>query len=201
MGMRRDSERPADDHGKRPRTFMCRDDLYRAFEARAGELECSVDWLIAEAMKRLLKSEKAPASILKPLPPGTARMTPPPPPPRSRAKSSAVMPFVMPSLPPRPPPPPAPSRSIALRVGDVRALVGSDRFVLGRSSKEAHFELRDPNVSRQHAMIERTPEGFVVVDMASTNGVSVNGVRVTRAAIRAGDVIEIGPFAIAVETA
>ena len=50
-------------------------------------------------------------------------------------------------------------------------------------------------------MVERAPEGWIIVDMASTNGVHLNGVRVTRALIRAGDVIEIGPFAIAVERA
>jgi pSer/pThr/pTyr-binding forkhead associated (FHA) protein len=41
----------------------------------------------------------------------------------------------------------------------------------------------------------------VVVDMASTNGIHLNGVRVTRAPIRAGDVLVIGPFTIAVERA
>jgi pSer/pThr/pTyr-binding forkhead associated (FHA) protein len=90
---------------------------------------------------------------------------------------------------------------IALRVGDVRAFVDRDRFVLGRSAKDAHFPLRDAGVSRQHAIVERAGAEWVIVDMASTNGVHVNGVRVTRAAIRAGDVVEIGPFAIAVEPA
>ena len=45
------------------------------------------------------------------------------------------------------------------------------------------------------------PGGWVIVDMASTNGILVNGVRVTRASLRAGDVLEIGPFTIAVERA
>jgi len=50
-------------------------------------------------------------------------------------------------------------------------------------------------------MIERTDQGFVIVDMASTNGVLVNGTRTTRAVIRPGDVIGVGPFAIVVERA
>lgn len=90
---------------------------------------------------------------------------------------------------------------LALRLGDHRAVVDRDRFVLGRSARDAHFPLRDPNVSRQHAIIERTPSGWVIVDMASTNGVNVNGVKVTRAPIRGGDLVEIGPFTIAVERA
>lgn len=50
-------------------------------------------------------------------------------------------------------------------------------------------------------MIERGPDGWMVVDMASTNGVQLNGARVTRAPIRIGDVIGIGPFTIRVERA
>jgi len=41
----------------------------------------------------------------------------------------------------------------------------------------------------------------VIVDVSSTNGIHVNGVRVTRAPIRAGDVLDIGPFTIAVDRA
>src|SRR4029079_19345053 len=122
----------------------------------------------------------------------------------------------MPSVPvPPPPPPPRPRRatgsfvgekaaigeSIALRLGAQRVLVDRDRFVLGRSARDAHFALRDGGVSRQHAIVERVPNGWVVVDMASTNGVLVNGVRVTRSPIRGGDLVEIGPFAISVERA
>jgi pSer/pThr/pTyr-binding forkhead associated (FHA) protein len=50
-------------------------------------------------------------------------------------------------------------------------------------------------------MVERVPGGWVIVDMASTNGVLLNGVRVTRAPIRAGDRLEIGPFTLSVERA
>ncbi len=78
-------------------------------------------------------------------------------------------------------------------------VIDRDRFVIGRSPKNTSMVLRDPAVSRQHAIIERTGEGFVVVDMASRNGVLLNGTRVTRAVLRPGDVIAIGPFSIAVE--
>ena len=91
--------------------------------------------------------------------------------------------------------------ALVLRLGDERVVVDRDRFVLGRSARDAHFPLRDGGVSRQHAIVERVPGGWVIVDMASTNGIHVNGVRVTRAPIRAGDVLDIGPFTIAVERA
>src|ERR1700760_4895871 len=42
----------ADPNKKSGRTFQCRDVLWGAFEPRARELECSVDYLINEAMKQ-----------------------------------------------------------------------------------------------------------------------------------------------------
>lgn len=163
-----------------PHTFQLRDDLCRAFALRARELECSVDWLVAEAMKRLLAET------------GTGLPAPP--------RTAPLPPVRGPHAPPPPPPPPVRAR-IALHAGAQRAIVDRDRFVIGRSAKQAHFIVADPNVSRQHAIVERTPQGWIVVDMASTNGVLLNGARVTRAALRPGDVLEIGPARIAVERA
>src|SRR6187549_988869 len=42
----------ADPNKKSPRTFQCRDMLWETFEQMARELECSVDYLINEAMKQ-----------------------------------------------------------------------------------------------------------------------------------------------------
>jgi hypothetical protein len=208
MSIRRDSRAPSPEgsEGRRARTFLCRDDLYRAFEARAHELECSVDWLLGEAMKRLLADGALKAA---PPPPRKPVSMPPLPPPVPQRRGGFPV-----SMPPLPPPPArrvtgsfvgekaAVREVLALRLGDMRVVVDRDRFVLGRAAKDAHFAIRDPNVSRQHAIIERAPDGsWVVIDMASTNGILVNGARVTRAPIRPGDVIEIGPFAIAVERA
>jgi hypothetical protein len=205
MSLRRDSRSPGKPEGadgRRPRTFLCREDLYGAFEQRARELECSVDWLVGEAMKRLL----ADASL---------KVDPPPPPPRPSMRP--VLPPAMRGAPLVPPPPPPPrsrrptgsfvgertaiAEVLALRLGAQRVVVDRDRFVLGRSARDAQLALRDGGVSRQHAIIERAPGGWVVVDMASTNGIHLNGVRVTRAPIRAGDTLEIGPFTIAIERA
>jgi hypothetical protein len=190
--------------GRRARSFVCRDDLYEAFTRRANELECSVDWLVGEAMKRLLADgalKTAPRSLPPPMPvppvmttpsPLSRRppLVPPPPPPRSRRATGS---FVGEKT--------AVGEALALRLGDQRIVVDRDRFVLGRSARDAHFPLRDGGVSRQHAIVERVPGGWVIVDMASTNGIHINGVRVTRAPIRAGDVLDIGPFTIAVERA
>jgi predicted component of type VI protein secretion system len=51
----------------------------------------------------------------------------------------------------------------------------------------------DVEVSRQHARLSATESGFQIEDLASTNGVFVNGERVTSArALNAGDVIGVG---------
>ena len=216
MSQRRDPRslgKTEGNEGRRARTFLCRDDLYEAFERRAHELECSVDWLVGEAMKRLLADAALKAPLARPSLPPPPLPPPPPPPPKSLTGLPQRM-LGAPLVPPPPPPPrsrratgsfvgekAAVGDAIALRLGAQRVVVDRDRFVLGRSARDAHFPLRDGGVSRQHAIVERAPGGWVIVDMASTNGIHVNGVRVTRAPIRAGDVVEIGPFTIAVERA
>ena len=69
--------------------------------------------------------------------------------------------------------------------------VDKDRFVLGRSKTQADLRLEDPNVSRQHAAIERVGPAFYIVDLGSTNGIFVSGQRVTRRALADGDLIVI----------
>ncbi|MDB4933710.1 MAG: domain containing protein [Labilithrix sp.] len=201
MSHRRDSRSPGNPEGtdgRRPRTFLCRDDLYGAFERRAHELECSVDWLVGEAMKRLLADAalKVQLPAVAPLPPlmrGAPLVPPPPPPPRPRRATGSFVGEKAAAS--------GANERLALRLDTQRVVVDRDRFVIGRSARDAQLALRDGGVSRQHAIIERTPGGWVVIDMASTNGIHVNGTRVTRAPIRAGDTLEIGPFTIAIERA
>jgi predicted component of type VI protein secretion system len=52
--------------------------------------------------------------------------------------------------------------------------------------------LSDPEVSRQHARITRTPGGYVLEDLGSTNGTFVNGERlVAPRVLSAGDLISL----------
>jgi len=63
---------------------------------------------------------------------------------------------------------------------------------IGRQSDQV-IVLRDPSVSRAHARIEIDRHGATIVDLGSTNGTAVNGLRVQdRAALRGGDHIKIG---------
>ncbi len=54
--------------------------------------------------------------------------------------------------------------------------------------------LDDFLVSDEHAAIVRTDDGYVIEDLGSTGGVSLNGKGVHQRKLRSGDTIEIGSF-------
>jgi hypothetical protein len=279
----------ADPNKKSPRTFQCRDVLWETFEQMARELECSVDYLINEAMKQYAKQRSygnanatqqppprgtpypspgrgveppplappsgqnmyasAPGPSQPPMgrpptgaglaPPPGGRLPPPParpgslpappPPPRQGAqtfgpasnRTAQLSPPLGPpgrSVPPAPrsQPPPIPrgatpmppiptsptnggfgahpgsgSAQLSIIYQGERMAVTKDRFVIGRGKQSSDLTLKDPNVSRQHAMIEYQNGVYFMVDMGSTNGVEYNGQRIARKQIAEGDVFRI----------
>ena len=69
---------------------------------------------------------------------------------------------------------------------------GGDQFSIGR---DASCDLAIPHmtVSRRHAQLERTKDGWLITDLESTNGTRVNGWRVRgKVPVRAGDVVSFG---------
>jgi pSer/pThr/pTyr-binding forkhead associated (FHA) protein len=54
--------------------------------------------------------------------------------------------------------------------------------------------LDDSLVSDEHATILDTAEGFVIEDLNSRNGLTINGREIHRGKLRSGDTIEIGKF-------
>ena len=70
--------------------------------------------------------------------------------------------------------------------------------MIGRS-KDCDVPLADGNVSRRHAELGRSEEGFVLRDLDSTNGTMVNGRRIRSATIGAGDEITIGMSTLRIE--
>src|SRR5262249_29654203 len=69
--------------------------------------------------------------------------------------------------------------------------VAKDRFIIGRGKNTTDLTVRDPNISRQHAMIEFSDGHFYMVDLGSTNGVEFEGQRISRKAIAEGDLFVI----------
>jgi hypothetical protein len=80
--------------------------------------------------------------------------------------------------------------SLVLPTGD-RFTLNEYVVTVGRHP-ECNLVLADPNVSRNHAEIRPKGEGFVVVDLGSTNGTRVNGVRVAEQTLRDGDELAFG---------
>jgi hypothetical protein len=243
----------ADPNKKSARTFQCRDVLWGAFEQMAQDLECSVDYLINEAMKQYARQRSqdsgrppytspvrepaqvqgggaqslsphaqgagvsAPSQGVRlPPPPGRAPSPPPPsrgqlpPPPPARMPSGPMPVATRSTLPPQsrtvpPPLPRAPTPSnnggFAAGAAQTAALtlvyqgerfpVTKDRFVIGRGKQSSDLTLKDPNVSRQHAMIEFQNGVYFMVDMGSTNGIEFHGQRVARKQITEGDTFRI----------
>jgi hypothetical protein len=98
--------------------------------------------------------------------------------------------------------PPQPGRSLttglraAADVGAPLALQfprgSGSQFSIGRDAS-CDLAIADMSVSRQHATLERTADGWLLSDLASTNGTRVNGWRVKgKVPIRAGDLVSFG---------
>ena len=80
-----------------------------------------------------------------------------------------------------------------------------DRPVLNRRmliGRNIHNDicLKHPSVSRHHAVIANTPDGYYVVDLHSKNGLKVNGQRVTSAVLRNNDILVLGPYRLKLVT-
>ena len=69
--------------------------------------------------------------------------------------------------------------------------VDKRRIVLGRS-RECDIQVEDANVSRRHAELRQEGATYWIVDLDSTNGIEVNGQRVTRAKLEPGDSFTVG---------
>lgn len=63
---------------------------------------------------------------------------------------------------------------------------------IGRDSRYNTISVEDPTISRQHARVRLEKEGFVIYDLASANGVLVNGQREQRRKLENGDRITLG---------
>lgn len=62
---------------------------------------------------------------------------------------------------------------------------------VGRSSK-CDVSIDSPELSRQHIRLVRVGPEYEVHDLDSRNGVYLNGVKIHRAILRGGDMIQIG---------
>jgi hypothetical protein len=75
--------------------------------------------------------------------------------------------------------------------GEPQPLEGQGPWSIGRS-EENDIVIQDPNVSRRHARLSRSENGFVVEDLSSTNGTLLDGAPIDRERIEDGDELTFG---------
>ena len=84
------------------------------------------------------------------------------------------------------------SRLVLLAEGTERSFpLTRDAYTVGRH-RNNDIVVSDAKVSSFHARLDRSPDGFVLVDLKSRNGSYVNGKRVETQLLRTGDEIRMG---------
>jgi pSer/pThr/pTyr-binding forkhead associated (FHA) protein len=81
----------------------------------------------------------------------------------------------------------------AFLIVDGKRAISLERPVtsIGRKS-DNHIVVKNQHVSRYHAQIRNIKGSFVLMDLESTVGTSVNGKKVKQAFLKEGDVISVG---------
>jgi pSer/pThr/pTyr-binding forkhead associated (FHA) protein len=83
--------------------------------------------------------------------------------------------------------------------GAARRYVFEQQAVVGRDL-DCDIVLASRSVSRRHALVEKTPNGWVVRDLGSANGTNVDGARVKEAPLVAGAAVRFGEVDAVFET-
>src|SRR5262245_30801649 len=100
---------PLSPNARRGRTFTCRESLWEGLEELATNLQCSVDFLVNEAVRQYLRQRSVRVGV---------QSLPPPPPP-----------------PPRKLPPPLPPPRLSMVYRGQRHTIDKSGFVIGRGRK------------------------------------------------------------------
>ena len=94
-------------------------------------------------------------------------------------------------------------QGLVLEVNGTRHQLEPPGLVIGRGS-DADLRINDPGISRMHAQIRVRGIGphaqIDIVDLGSTNGITVNGEKVRQAVLEEGTRIEIGSTRMLVHT-
>ena len=75
--------------------------------------------------------------------------------------------------------------------GDTSFPLTRDAYTIGRH-RNNDIVISDPKVSSFHARIDRSAEGFVLVDLKSRNGSYINGKRIETGLLKTGDEVRMG---------
>jgi hypothetical protein len=89
---------------------------------------------------------------------------------------------------------PRPTRTLLVSAEDGQQIVVESQAVKVGRGVDNDLVLRDVRVSRHHATIGPSPEGWVVRDQESTNGTFVDGRRIAEATVQPGAEVSLGGF-------
>ena len=79
------------------------------------------------------------------------------------------------------------------------AFGGKKELIIGRSDA-SDIKLDGLQISNRHARLLQTNAGIAIEDTGSTNGVYINGNRISRQTISPGDAVQIGSFLIQIDS-
>ena len=194
-----------DQSKKTMRHFYCRDVMWETFEQMANDFDCSIDYLINEAMRQYAREKNYGVSGGVPSPgyvpgPGDVRRPPPPPAPHMMQHTpyqqppqqghQAHNPYQQP--PPQQQAPPEPDfPTLFLIYNGQRFSIVKDQFIIGRGSKTSDLAIKDGNISRKHAAVIRRNGTYYIKDLGSTNGIDFEGMRIDNKRIDEGDIFHI----------
>lgn len=191
------------------RTFQCRDYLYEVFERMSSELNCSVDYLVNEAMREYARTRSQQVASLS-----GSRMPSVGPELQTNAEAQVydisadassdvhhpdMQLVATPQIDLAEPDPRLSSIPVAsvangalhiLFNGD-RIPIDKDEFIIGRGARSADLAIRDGNISRRHAAVVLHGGAHYIKDLGSTNGIEFAGRRVESKRIEEGDVYRI----------
>src|SRR5688572_1716317 len=174
-----------DQSKKTMRHFYCRDVLWEVFEGMANDFDCSIDYLINEAMRYYARSKNYLSADQGPKGGGGGRV------------SASMEAAQQPAVAPPPPPPPAArpgasgSPTLYLIYDNRKIAVDKEQFIIGRGSKTSDLAIKDGNISRKHAAIIQRNGTYYIKDLGSTNGIDYKGMRIDNKRIDEGDIFHI----------
>jgi FHA domain len=208
-----------DQSKKTMRHFYCRDVLWETFEQMANDFDCSIDYLINEAMRYYARSKnyQSPSTSSPQVPVqsgggapmgGGAQPRPAPRPAPAPPPTPASVAAVRPPMPPRPTNPQRPPQAappvrptpeaapqqappLFLLFNNQRIAIDKEQFIIGRGSKTSDLPIKDGNISRKHAAVIRRNGMYYIKDLGSTNGIDYKGMRIDNKRIDEGDVFHL----------
>lgn len=87
------------------------------------------------------------------------------------------------------------TRLVNYREGEIDLVfpLNTRHATIGRAPDNT-IQLPDDRVSKHHAVLQHTEETWIIQDLESRNGVLVNGQLTTKAELKDGDSVNIGPY-------